>query len=146
MPSFKPRRTMTTDDQRRSSFIHSTCREPEFSKQGRQTTVAPMESPKWRSRSLSELPGHLRVPVLRRKDTERTQARLEAGVAGLAELRLLREQQMALVEQTVAASTKQKQRSSSSLRRQTRSTENLVTEMPSNSYDNGRTPYQVGLT
>lgn len=87
-----------------------------------------MESSKRRSRSLNELPGHLRVPVLRRKDTERTQARLEAGVAGLAELRLLKEKQMALVEQTVTASIKHKQRPFPQ-RKLTRSSENLDDEV-----------------
>ncbi|BFY99789.1 hypothetical protein BsWGS_02829 [Bradybaena similaris] len=55
-----------------------------------------------RSRSLSELPGHLRVPILHRKDTERTKARLEAGAAGVKELRALREQQQELIDQAMA--------------------------------------------
>lgn len=55
-----------------------------------------------RSRSLSELPGHLRVPILQRKDTERTKARLEAGAAGVKELRALREQQQELIDQAMA--------------------------------------------
>ena len=115
----------------------------DFPKQQQEGTVGPMEPPKWRSKSLSELPGHLRVSVLRRKDTERTQARLEAGVAGLAELRLLREQQMALVEQTVKASIKQKQRPPSR-GKLTRSTENLNYEMPLyNNEDGNSTRNQV---
>ncbi|CAL1545234.1 unnamed protein product [Lymnaea stagnalis] len=55
-----------------------------------------------RSRSLSELPGHHRVPILKRKDTERTQARLEAGDAGVKELRALRQQKQQLMEETLA--------------------------------------------
>lgn len=63
-----------------------------------------------RTRSLSELPGHLRVPILRRKDTERTQARLDAVAAGVKELRVLREKQQELMDQTIAsAQQKRKQ-------------------------------------
>lgn len=54
-----------------------------------------------RSRSLNELPGHLRVPILKRKDTERTQRRLEAGVAGMEELRELKERQQQLMSDTM---------------------------------------------
>ncbi|RUS71939.1 hypothetical protein EGW08_020298 [Elysia chlorotica] len=125
---------MIKDEQRQELLTQSPCGVSELSKQQLEGTVDLLETPKWRSRSLGELPGHLRVPVLRRKDTERTHARLEAGVAGLAELRLLKQQQMALVEQTLKASIKEKQRTPSR-RTIARSTENLDFEMPSTNYN-----------
>ncbi|GFS17208.1 hypothetical protein ElyMa_001491300 [Elysia marginata] len=132
---------MTTDEKGYDSLIQSPCWRPEFPKQEHQTEAGPMESSKRYNRSLNELPGYLRVPVLRRKDTERTQARLEAGVAGLAELRLLKEKQMALVEQTVTASIKQRHKPQ---RKLTKSTENLDSHVPSIKYEDGKmTPEQV---
>ncbi|GFO03266.1 hypothetical protein PoB_002977100 [Plakobranchus ocellatus] len=116
---------MTTDDHRKNSASHSCYGQLDFSQQKQLNVKGPMECTKWRSRSLSELPGHLRVPVLRRKDTERTQARLEAGVAGLAELRQLREQQTVRVEQTVAASLRHKYRPSSGHKKSAKYSENV---------------------
>ncbi|XP_059149387.1 serine-rich adhesin for platelets-like [Physella acuta] len=55
-----------------------------------------------RCRSLSELPGHHRVPILRRTDTARTRARLEAGEEGVKELRALRQHQQQLMAETMA--------------------------------------------
>ncbi|XP_035829130.1 uncharacterized protein LOC101858146 [Aplysia californica] len=68
-----------------------------------------MAAPVRKSRSMSELPGHLRVPILKRKDTERTQARLEAGAAGVAELQALREQHQQLVTATMEESKQKSQ-------------------------------------
>ncbi|KAH9523463.1 hypothetical protein Btru_040070 [Bulinus truncatus] len=59
-----------------------------------------------RCRSLNELPGYHRVTVLKRKDTERTRARLEAVAAGMEELRSLRERHQLLMEETLCESAK----------------------------------------
>ncbi|XP_071117197.1 uncharacterized protein [Haliotis cracherodii] len=67
-----------------------------------------------RSRSLSELPGSVRVPIIRRTDNERMRARLEASAQGLEELKLLREQQQKQMEEVRTTALQRKPSSSSS--------------------------------
>ncbi|XP_067678156.1 uncharacterized protein [Haliotis asinina] len=67
-----------------------------------------------RSRSLSELPGSVRVPIIRRTDNERMRARLEASAQGLEELKLLREQQQKQMEEVRTTALQRKPPSSSS--------------------------------
>lgn len=50
------------------------------------------------------------MPILKRKDTERTQARLQAGLAGMEELRVLREHQQQLIGDTMARVENRQQR------------------------------------
>ncbi|ESP04209.1 hypothetical protein LOTGIDRAFT_171047 [Lottia gigantea] len=59
-----------------------------------------MPSPMRRSRSLNELPGSVRVPILKRTETDRMKARLEASIAGTEELKKLRENQEKLMAET----------------------------------------------
>lgn len=59
--------------------------------------VALCNTTRTRSRSLNDLPGGLRVTVLKRP--ERLKPRIQATLAGLEELRLLKEQQKNLVDE-----------------------------------------------
>ena len=64
-----------------------------------------------RSRSLSELPGSIRVPILRRTDSDRMRARLEASMQGLEELKLLKEQQKKIIDDAMTSSFQRSGRS-----------------------------------
>ncbi|XP_041357065.1 LIM domain-containing protein A-like [Gigantopelta aegis] len=64
-----------------------------------------------RSRSLSELPGSIRIPILRRTDSDRMRARLEASMQGLDELKLLKEQQRKIIDDAMTSSLQRTGRS-----------------------------------
>ncbi|XP_013071269.2 uncharacterized protein LOC106058390 [Biomphalaria glabrata] len=84
-----------------------------------------------RSRSLNELPGHHRVTILKRQDTERTKARLEAVAAGMEELKHLRKQHQQRMEETLCESSKKQQDHTTELVHRHRPNERHRTSMPS---------------
>ncbi|KAJ8311320.1 hypothetical protein KUTeg_011128 [Tegillarca granosa] len=62
-------------------------------------TRKPKQAPEYkpRSRSLSDLPGGIRVPILL-KQRQRLQPKLQENLAGLEELKLLKEKQQQLID------------------------------------------------
>lgn len=66
-------------------------------------TRQPKKPPEYvpRSRSLDDLPGGLRVPILKKPDS-RFQQKYEANVAGLEELKMLRQRHGKMVEDITA--------------------------------------------